>query len=182
MCPEEHQSSVSVHGCPKDLKELVCLSSDGGCQWQMCTGCTGEFEKRAGYFSFRLCSETCFFIFSFWHFLALHSPLPVWWVLVCFLHSFFLSRDLSLKQCSKLYYQAVKPHLIHYLLVSSFHSLWGKGQFCKSAVAQGPPMRTTACSMWVWEPGKAARSGLCNGFPAHMLVTVCIDISCKAQN
>lgn len=95
---------------------------------------------------------------------------------------FFLSRDLSLKQCSKLYYQAVKPRVIHYFLVSSFHSLWDKGQFCKSAVAQGPPMRTTACSMWVWEPGKAARSGLCNGFPAHMLVTVCIDISCKAQN
>lgn len=50
------------------------------------------------------------------------------------------------------------------------------------AVAQGPAMRAIPCSMWVWEPAEAAGSGLSNGFPAHTLVTVSIDISWKAQN
>lgn len=36
--------------------------------------------------------------------------------------------ELSLQQCSILYYQAVIPRVMHYLLVFSFHNLWGKVQ------------------------------------------------------
>lgn len=36
--------------------------------------------------------------------------------------------QLSFQQCSILYYQAVIPPVMHYLLVSSFDNLWGKVQ------------------------------------------------------
>lgn len=80
------------------------------CWWQICNGCTGEFGKWAVYFSFSLCSEICFFLFSLWYFLALNSTisLPVW--LLSWVFEFLFSSpvtQLSLKQSSILYYQAV---------------------------------------------------------------------------